>query len=929
MNLKSKITSVILALTQCLLFLSDFSAINAKAENNTAAYNGQTAAENTYTAADIECMGDGVKLPDGKSADYAVTVPNDAAYNIALCFKPLSQSTHSVNYSIKIDGAFPFGEAQNLRADCIYENDGEISTLSTGDQIAPEIKHINGVMESVAYDITGVILMPLEFKLTAGRHTVTVTSDGGEFELYGIKLKAPYYPKTYKEYLAENKNAVKYSGEQKVIQGEAYARKNDYSVSLRSDTESALVSPSNPKAGYINYIGGTTWSSPGQELVWEIDVPHDGMYKIGASFKQSTIINGSVYRILKIDGKIPFGEASNLAFPYSANWQFRSFSDKNGEDYLFYLTAGRHTLSLTVTLSDVAEVFDRLNKIVEQLGKTYLDIVMITGESPDTNRDYELHKQIPDFQDTLKAYKEQVDALTSDVKNKYDVNGELAGALQNMSRILGNMTSSLYDSHLYITTYYSYYQTLCSWLYDIKNMSMSLDKLVLAAPDSKYDTGRPNIFGKIAFSFKRFLSSFTGDYNVVSLDDKDAATIKLWVNWGRDQVKVLNSLIKQSFSANSGINVRVEQVNASLVQGVISNNSPDLYLQLSRTEPVNLAMRGVVYDLSKFSDFESVIKQFNDGAEKPYIYRGGVYALPDTQSFNVMFYRTDILEELGIAPPKTWEEFLAAAAVIQRKNMNVYLPYTKIAADTTVNIGAGGLTVFPTMLMQKGGSIYNSALNATALADPVSVETFKFWTDFYSRYSLDVDTNFTQRFRVGTIPLGVAPYTQYLTFAVTAPEINGKWKIAEIPGFKQKDGTVSNISAGGGSGCVLMNSSKHKEEAWEFLKWWVSADTQYEYSSNVEALLGVSGRIASSNPEAISRLSWDKESLEVILSQWKKVKEIPEAPGSYYVSRSIDQAFWAVYNDKSTPKEAITDWARVSDEEIKRKIEEYADKAIN
>ena len=122
---------------------------------------------------------------------------------------------------------------------------------------------------------------------------------------------------------------------------------------------------------------------------------------------------------------------------------------------------------------------------------------------------------------------------------------------------------------------------------------------------------------------------------------------------------------------------------------------------------------------------------------------------------------------------------------------------------------------------------------------------------------------------------------------------------------------------------------KHKEEAWEFLKWWVSADTQYEYSSNVEALLGVSGRIASSNPEAISRLSWDKESLEVILLQWKKVKEIPEAPGSYYVSRSIDQAFWAVYNDKSTPKEAITDWARVSDEEIKRKIEEYADKAIN
>ena len=928
MKIKIKIISAILAAMQ-------LTTLYAAAQSNAAGAKGVVKSGNTSAAVqnkagDITLNAEnGIKLSDGKSAEFTVNIKDGGAYNTALCFKPVSKSTHSVNYSIKIDGAFPFAQAENLRADCIYENGGEISALSTGDQIAPEIKHIDGVMESDAYDITGVILMPLEFNLSAGAHTVTVTSVGDEFMLYGIKLKAPQNPPEYSAYTKQNKNAAKYGGRQIVTEGESAVYKNDYSVSLRSDTESALVSPSNPTAGYINYIGGTTWSSPGQELVWEVDVPQDGMYKIGASFKQSTIMNGSVYRILKIDGKIPFKEAADIPFGYSTGWQFKSFADENGGDYLFYLTKGRHTLSLTVTLSDVAEVFDRLNKIVENLGKMYLDIVMITGESPDANRDYELHKQIPDFQNKLKAYKKETDSLTSDVKNKYRVNGELAGSLQNMSRVLANMIASVYNAHLYITSYYSYYQTMSSWLYDIKNMSMSLDKLVLAAPDSKYDTGRPNIFGKMAFSLKRFLSSFTGDYNVVSLNDSDAVTIKLWVNWGRDQVKVLNSLIKQSFSAKSGINVRVEQVNASLVQGVISNNSPDLYLQLSRTEPVNLAMRGVIYDLSKFSDFEEVLKQFNSSAEQPYIYRGGVYALPDTQSFNVMFYRTDILEELGIKPPATWQEFLAAAAVIQRKKMNVYLPYTKIAAESTVNIGAGGLTIFPTMLMQRGGSIYNSRLDATALAEPVAVETFNFWTDFYSRYSLDVDTNFTQRFRVGTIPLGVAPYGQDLTFAVAAPEINGKWKIAEIPGFKGQDGTVCNISAGGGSGCVIMNSSKYKNEAWEFLKWWVSADTQYEYSSNIEAIIGASGRTASSNPEAVSRLSWDRESLNVILSQWKKVREIPEAPGSYYVSRSIDQAFWAVYNEKSTPKEAITDWARISDGEIERKIEEYAGKAID
>lgn len=264
--------------------------------------------------------------------------------------------------------------------------------------------------------------------------------------------------------------------------------------------------------------------------------------------------------------------------------------------------------------------------------------------------------------------------------------------------------------------------------------------------------------------------------------------------------------------------------------------------------------------------------------------------------------------------------------VIQRKNMNVYLPYTRITAASTVNTGVGSLTVFSTMLLQKGGSVYNDKFDATALADPVSVSVFSYWTDFYERFGLDVDTNFYQRFRTGTIPLGIAPYTQYLVFSVAAPEINGKWRIAEIPGFKDENGSVSNICAGGGSGCVIMNSCKNKDAAWKFLKWWVSADTQYAYSAEVEAIIGESGRVATSNTEALSRLSWDKESLNVILSQWKKVKEIREVPGSYYVSRSVDQAFWAVYNGKSTPKEAITEWANISDDEIKRKSEEYASK---
>ena len=865
-------------------------------------------------------------LNAGQNASEYVSVPSNGEYELLVVFKTLNDSTQKIEYGIRVDGEYPFEEAKDLEAQVLYEDDGGVRKLSGGDETAPKQKKTDGYITSAAYDKTGVRLTPYTVVLTAGAHNITVENKGDPFELGGIKLALPEKTRSYKDISAEYSKYAKYNGEQIEIEAERVLYRNDYSLTAKADTGSADISPISTNQSVINYIGGSNWSKPNQELAWEINVPEDGLYKLGFNFKQNTIINGNAYRWLKIDGKTPFDEAKKIGFSYKTAWQYRELTDENDEPYLFYLSKGKHTLSLSVTLAGVAEIYDRLSSVSADIGDLYLDIVMITGESPDANRDYELYKQIPNFESRLKDFYDELTAISENLNDRKDVNGELDGAVKNMARVAKNMHDSRYESHLYLDTYYSYYQTLSSWIYDIKNMSLSLDKIILSAPDKTVDSGKAGFFSRIAFGLKRFLVSFGGDYSTESLTDKNSGEIKLWVNWGRDQVKVLNTLIKENFSSETGINVRVEQVNASVIQGIVSNNSPDVYLQMARTEPVNLAMRGVLYDLSSFEDYDTVLSNFQKGAETPYVYGGKTYALPDTQSFNIMFVRTDIFNELGLKIPETWEDFLSATAVIQRKNMNSYLPYVKITAATTVNTGAGGLSIFPTMLMQNGENMYNKELNATNLASPLSVKTFKFWTDFYTRYKLNPDVNFYQRFRVGTIPLGIAAYTQYLTFEVAAPEITGKWAVYELPGVKDDNGGINRSSAGSGTGCAIMKSSKNKAAAWEFLKWWVSEETQYNYSFNCESVLGQSGRIATSNVKALKNLSWDKESLNTILKQWENVNEIPEVPGSYYVSRSIDQAFWAVYNGEATEKEAITDWAKTSDEEIKRKIAEYSNK---
>ena len=92
----------------------------------------------------------------------------------------------------------------------------------------------------------------------------------------------------------------------------------------------------------------------------------------------------------------------------------------------------------------------------------------------------------------------------------------------------------------------------------------------------------------------------------------------------------------------------------------------------------------------------------------------------------------------------------------------------------------------------------------------------------------------------------------------------------------------------------------------------------------MEALQGMIGRPAVSNQEAFQALTWEREDLAVLMEQWEQVEEVPEIPGSYYVSRAIDQAYWSVINDGKSSTDTIMKWSQVADEEIRRKISEYS-----
>ncbi len=124
----------------------------------------------------------------------------------------------------------------------------------------------------------------------------------------------------------------------------------------------------------------------------------------------------------------------------------------------------------------------------------------------------------------------------------------------------------------------------------------------------------------------------------------------------------------------------------------------------------------------------------------------------------------------------------------------------------------------------------------------------------------------------------------------------------EIPGIAEEDGSINNICSGAGTGASIMKSSKNKDAASNSSSGGRQAKLSMGYYSDVEAILGETGRVGTANKNTLPRLVWEDNEIEVITSQWSKLREIPEVPGSYYVSRSIDQAFWATKNGKKSAK---------------------------
>lgn len=861
------------------------------------------------------------------SVSWTVNIPETGVYNIKMIYEALESNTNDVEFSLLIDGESPYATASRITLSKRWINESEIKQDSRQNDIRPGQISTPCWQETPLEDIDGLFNEPLEFYMEAGEHTITFESEKAEFAVKSFTFYQYEAPAAYTA--PSDSDLTQAQGQKITLEGETAAYKSSRTLYPTADKSSYLTSSANgssPTKTRYNTIGSGSWTQSTQTVTWEFNVDKAGYYKIGIRGRQDQMRGMYSNRRFYVNGEVPCLEANQIKFYYDTDWSITTPKSENGDDLYFYLQAGTNTISLEAVPGEIGEIMGNLDELVYNINSYYRQIRQITGPDPDEYNNYMIDTAIPSIVPDFKEYAKTLRDKKAEIEKLSGSGGTEAETLEKMAIVLDKcikkpdlipeMMSQIKDNITSVSSFVNQY----------REQPLEVDMIEVATSDQDFTSCDKSFFGSLGFGFKGFIGSFFEDYNALS--DEDESAMECWVMLGRDNAEALQQLISSEYNPTAKTKINLKLVQGGIVEATFAGKGPDLALFMGGDFPIQLAARGVLTDLTTFSDFDEVKTRFADDATVLYQYNGGTYGLPCDQTFPMLFYRSDILSEYGIDPAtdlNTWDGLLNCLPTLQRNYLEVglILPVmTSTGGTTQVSAITEPGNTFAMLLLQQGLNYYNEEQTKTTFDTQEAVNAFDTWTKFYTTYSFQQTYDAFTRFRTGDMPVVIQNYTFYNQLSVAAPEIKGCWGFQPVPGTVQEDGTINHAANSNGSGAIIFTKAADQEGAWDFIKWFTSTDAQVKYGNNIESILGTMGRYATANEEALQQLSWTTSEVNLLLDQLNSQVEIPIIPASYGVTRNVMNAFRAVVNDYDNARDTLFWYNKDINDEITRKLED-------
>lgn len=901
-------------------------------------------------------------LAEESTVTYEVEVTESGYYHIQTEYIVTSQILNNVTVSVEIynedlqanEQHILFDDAQTIDIPLLWLDDMErdedglvlYEEDKYGDETLPaqstiwndiDVKYAdtdpNDWRQLDLYNNTYTSNIPLLFYFEEGTNVISIENvSNGDVILGDLVITPPTYIPTYEEYLDSNYEEGASFNE--FYPATNYSEKNSSYVRLLA-YNSPSVSPYDSVNKKLNVLDGEAWYKAGQEVTYTITVPEDGLYDLTfhyANFKSEF----DVFRTIKIDGEVPFQEFESYAFNFTGtNWENETLN-KDGEPLKVYLTAGEHTLTVRASKGNVSQYLRDLQLMIDHINEFALEIIKITGKDIDQNRTWKLTEYIVETESFLQAYDTIVKYIivqTAEYSDKLDLSATLA-YLKKSTTEFERMLEDPDELPLYLNNLYSGSASVTLLLGDtlegLANQNFYLDGFYVSNDDN-YSDPNAGFFEGFAGGFQSFVNSFTSDKFDIE-NDEDA--IDVWVNRPITYVDIMQKMADSDpdlLAAGIKVNFSVMPDPGKLILANSAGNTPDVALGLVSYMPFDMAIRGALQDLTEFDDFwdfagsceegERECGDFAAGALVPYILDDGVYAIPETLEFHSLVYRTDVFRSLDLDVPNTWDDVINILPTLQRYDMNFYYPTS----------GGTSLKWFyqtSPLIYQYGGSLYSEDGLSTTINSEESLAGLSLLGDLYTTYSLEQQTPvFFNSFRYNKLPVGIIDFSTYMALKNAAPELTGQWELALYPGVYNEDSEAEdNIDRwyiGNGLGGVMFKDADNKDDAWTFMKWWMSWPTQTDFAYRLQSTYGPEFLWLSGNKTAVEQSPIDNKDKEVIFEMFNWLRDVPRTPGQYMLERGLSDVWNTVTFDDKPIRVAVDEQVLNINREITRKLVEF------
>lgn len=322
-------------------------------------------------------------------------------------------------------------------------------------------------------------------------------------------------------------------------------------------------------------------------------------------------------------------------------------------------------------------------------------------------------------------------------------------------------------------------------------------------------------------TFAFLLVLFIGSLLVAPITAQEETTLVVASFYPVDQTAGWAGLVADFEAEHPGVTIETQvtpfdEYLARLLTQVAGGDPPDVVGVENGPFP-QFVERGIladVTDLLAASDGFAAADFFPHLLDR-YTYDGRVYGIPyDAQPFAMLFYNPALFDAAGVEYPTNdwnWDDWLAAAEALTIR-------------DESGNVTQYGMDVGSTwtyFLYGAGGAMVDDLRNPTMsmLDSPESIEGIQFMVDLMHTHEVYPSPQTLEA-------LGGAT-TEFFLNGKTAMFIGGFWNAVFNPqGFSDlgarivmgpvKD-TSNRIYPTGGTAYTVMESSEHKDLAWEFV----------------------------------------------------------------------------------------------------------------